>query len=80
MRPPAPFFLPSFLVMKLSSLLGLFSLTGGLPQAGAAPFSAGNLLIYRVGTGTGSLLTAATPVFLDEYSPANCCSNDRRTS
>ncbi len=56
-------------VMKCFFFLGALFLTGGLPMAGAAPFAAGNVVIYRVGTGTGSLLTVATPVFLDEYSP-----------
>ena len=37
--------------------------------AHAAAFTAGNVVVYRVGTGTGSLLTAATPVFLDEFAP-----------
>lgn len=35
--------------------------------ANAAPFMAGDLVIYRVGTVTGSLTSAATQVFLDEY-------------
>jgi hypothetical protein len=41
-----------------------------VPCVLAAPFSPGNLIIYRVGTGTGGLLTSAAAVFLDEYSPA----------
>ncbi|PPQ36609.1 Predicted extracellular nuclease [Rhodoblastus acidophilus] len=32
-------------------------------------FTAGNIVVYRVGTGTGALSSAATAVFLDEYSP-----------
>ncbi|SOB87695.1 Calx-beta domain-containing protein [Sphingomonas guangdongensis] len=32
-----------------------------------ANFTAGNLVVYRVGTGTGALSNAATAVFLDEY-------------
>jgi uncharacterized protein (TIGR03382 family) len=39
-----------------------------LPSVEAASVSAGNLVIYRVGSGTAALSTAATPVFLDEYS------------
>ncbi|MEP4078026.1 cadherin-like beta sandwich domain-containing protein [Haloferula sp.] len=35
----------------------------------AAPFSSGNLVIYRVGDGTGSLTNTGNPVFLDEYLP-----------
>lgn len=33
----------------------------------AASFTAGNLVIYRVGTGAAALSSAATAVFLDEY-------------
>jgi len=35
--------------------------------AHAAAITAGDLVIYRVGTGTGSLTSAATSVFMDEY-------------
>jgi hypothetical protein len=35
----------------------------------AAPITSGDLVIYRVGDGTAALGTAATAVFLDEYSP-----------
>ena len=49
------------------------SLAGGallLPHgAEAAPFTGGNLVVYRVGSGT-ALTNAAAPVFLDEYSPS----------
>ena len=34
-----------------------------------AAFTAGDLLVYRVGSGTGSLVNTGNPVFLDEYSP-----------
>jgi hypothetical protein len=34
----------------------------------AAAFTPGNIVVVRVGTGTGTLTTAATAVFLDEYS------------
>jgi len=34
-----------------------------------AAFTPGDLVIYRVGTGSGSLSSAATAVFLDEYRP-----------
>src|SRR5207253_9804272 len=36
----------------------------------AAPFTPGNIVVYRVGTGTGILVTTGNPVFLDEYSPS----------
>ena len=35
-----------------------------------AAFTPGDLVIYRVGTGAAALSSAATPVFLDEYTPA----------
>lgn len=39
-------------------------------SAWAAPFTPGNLAVYRVGTGTGSLVNTGNPVFIDEYTPA----------
>ena len=42
-----------------------------IPTARAANgFGDGNLVIYRVGDGTGALVAAAAPVFLDEYTPS----------
>ena len=38
--------------------------------ATAAPFTAGNIAIYRVGSGTGSLINTGNEVFIDEYTPA----------
>src|SRR5438094_2275132 len=35
----------------------------------AAPFTAGNLVIYRVGDGAAALGSGGTAVFLDEYTP-----------
>src|SRR5262245_7853707 len=35
-----------------------------------AAFTAGDLVIYRVGSGTGSLANTGNAVFLDEYSPS----------
>ena len=34
------------------------------------PFTAGNVVVYRVGSGSGSLLDTGNPVFLDEYTPS----------
>ena len=50
------------------------TLTGGallVPHgaAEAAPFTGGNLVVYRVGSGA-PLTNAAAPVFLDEYTPS----------
>jgi len=36
----------------------------------AAPFTAGNLVIQRIGDGSGTLSANGNPVFLDEYTPA----------
>jgi hypothetical protein len=36
----------------------------------AAPFTAGDIVIYRVGDGAASLTSAAQKVFLDEYNPS----------
>jgi hypothetical protein len=38
------------------------------PQAQAARFTGGNVVVYRVGSGA-ALTNAAAPVFLDEYGP-----------
>jgi hypothetical protein len=35
----------------------------------ANPFTPGDIVVYRVGTGTGALGSSATAVFLDEYTP-----------
>jgi predicted extracellular nuclease len=57
-----------------SFLLGFVALSGIKgPVTGAhtsSAFTPGNLVIYRVGTGTGSLSSAATAAFLDEYTTA----------
>ena len=37
------------------------------PQPSAAAFNAGNIVVYRVGTGAAALSSAATAVFLDEF-------------
>ncbi|HEV2721210.1 MAG TPA: fibronectin type III domain-containing protein, partial [Thermoanaerobaculia bacterium] len=38
--------------------------------ATAGPFTAGNLVLYRVGDGSAALGSGGTAVFLDEYTPA----------
>src|SRR4051794_17127546 len=38
--------------------------------ARAGNFTAGNVVVYRVGDGTTALSTAAAPAFVDEYLPA----------
>ncbi|CRK55993.1 Alkaline phosphatase [Alloactinosynnema sp. L-07] len=39
------------------------------PAATAAAFSPGDIVVARVGTGDAALTNAATPVFLDEFTP-----------
>jgi DNA/RNA endonuclease YhcR with UshA esterase domain len=50
----------------LAMMLGVL-----VPLAGAqaAPFSSGNVVVYRVGDGSSSLVNTGVPVFLDEYTP-----------
>jgi hypothetical protein len=51
------------------ALAGLV-LTAGAAGARAADFTAGNLVVVRIGDGSAVLTNAATAVFLDEYTPA----------
>ncbi|WP_424188191.1 ExeM/NucH family extracellular endonuclease [Actinokineospora sp. G85] len=46
------------------------SVVAAAGPAAAAPFSPGNVVVLRVGAGTGALSSAAAPVFLDEYTAA----------
>jgi predicted extracellular nuclease len=59
------------LLRALVALLAIPAAVGlaALP-APAAGFTPGNLVVVRVGTGTTALNSAATQVFLDEYSPS----------
>ncbi|RTL32545.1 MAG: PEP-CTERM sorting domain-containing protein [Burkholderiales bacterium] len=51
-------------------LTALFvGLVSGLP-AQAAPFTAGDIVVERIGNGSGSLSSSATPVYLDEFNSA----------
>ena len=56
------------LFRRMLMLLGLALIC--IAQTFAAPFTAGNVVIYRVGDGIGSLVNTGNPVFLDEYTPA----------
>ena len=51
-------------------VVALGVVAGLVPSASAAPFGAGDLVVYRVGSGTGSLVNTGSPVYLDEYTPA----------
>jgi hypothetical protein len=39
-------------------------------SAAAAPFTAGNVVVYRVGDGGAALANTGSPVFVDEFTPA----------
>lgn len=52
------------------SLLVATSVVLAVSSAIAAPFTAGNVVVCRVGDGAAALTSAATPVFLDEFTPA----------
>lgn len=50
--------------------MAVMALVVGTPQrADAAPFTSGNVVVYRVGTGAGSLVNTGSAVFLDEFTP-----------
>jgi hypothetical protein len=55
-------FLHRFAIVALGAVAWVSSTTH------AAPFTPGNVVVYRLGDGSGALTSAATPVFLDEYS------------
>jgi hypothetical protein len=61
-----PFIVTSLIVILVVALLGMMQPR----QVGAAPFTAGNIVVYRVGNGSGALVNTGNPVFLDEYTPA----------
>ena len=61
--------------MKISpvrSLAGalLAVITTATTTLPAAPFTPGDLVVYRVGSGTGALVNTGSPVFLDEFTSA----------
>jgi hypothetical protein len=49
-------------------VIGFTGLVGIAPAA-AATFTAGDVVVYRVGDGTGSLVNTGNQIFLDEYTP-----------
>lgn len=51
------------LLLKLSTVVSV-------PTVQAAGFTPGNIVVYRVGSGTEDLANTGNPVFLDEYTPA----------
>ncbi|MEI6656093.1 MAG: YDG domain-containing protein, partial [Verrucomicrobiota bacterium] len=62
---------PDLLPFRIGAiLLGCLAWLPTVGTARAAAFTAGNLAVYRVGSGTGSLVNTGNPVFIDEYTPA----------
>ncbi|HEY2792242.1 MAG TPA: hypothetical protein VGJ28_07805 [Micromonosporaceae bacterium] len=59
------------LALGTSLLLGAgaIAVTGIGPATAASGFTAGDVVVYRVGDGSTALSSSATPVFLDEYAP-----------
>lgn len=55
--------------LKIKSIIAAFALSAITITTVSAQFTAGNLVIYRVGDGTASLVNTGNPVFLDEYTP-----------
>jgi hypothetical protein len=54
----------------IKSVCSLLLLLATALAATAASFTPGNLVVVRVGSGTGSLANTGNPVFLDEYTTA----------
>ena len=52
------------------ALLVATSVVLAVSSLNAAPFTADNIVVCRVGDGAAALTSAATPVFLDEFTPA----------
>ena len=52
--------------MATAILIGLLAAA----SAHAGPFTPGNIIVYRVGSGSGALVSTGNPVFLDEFTPA----------
>ena len=59
----------SIIVMRLATAAFVFAVALTATNAQAAATTVGDLLVYRVGTGSGALGNTATAVFLDEYTP-----------
>lgn len=52
----------------MAAVAGAIALAGLASQSQAAGFTAGDLVVYEVGDGSATLTSAATAVFLDDYS------------
>jgi hypothetical protein len=53
--------------MKSKAIYAALLATGAAASALGSPFTAGDVVVYRVGTGTGTLANTGNSVFLDEY-------------
>lgn len=53
--------------MRLRVLSAALLAVGIVASVSAAPFTPGNLLVYRVGDGSGPLVNTGNTVFIDEY-------------
>jgi hypothetical protein len=58
---------PAFIAIATAIAAAILAL--GATIAGATGLTAGDVVVYRVGTGSSALSSSATPVFLDEYEP-----------
>lgn len=61
-------------LLRLAAPLGLLlalalQAAGPAPLARAAAFTQGSVVVYRVGDGSGTLVSSGNPVFLDEFAP-----------
>lgn len=54
----------------MKQFLSIVVLAAAAGTALAGPFTAGNLVVYRAGDGSGALGNAAAAAFLDEYTPS----------
>jgi hypothetical protein len=54
--------------LLLAAIVGALALIAAA-QAQATSLTPGDVVVYRVGTGSGALSSGAFPVFLDEYAP-----------
>jgi hypothetical protein len=59
----------SIILLRLATAASVFALALTATHAQADPITPGDLLVYRVGTGSGGLGSTATAVFVDEYTP-----------
>ncbi|HTA36031.1 MAG TPA: hypothetical protein VK761_04895, partial [Solirubrobacteraceae bacterium] len=57
-----------FRPLLLAAVVGALAMIAAA-QAQASSLTPGDVVVYRVGTGTGALSSSAFPVFLNEYAP-----------